>query len=45
MITANGEKKITIETPAKTEIRKYDKNGVLLDEEIWNKAGIGFPGK
>ncbi|KIO50770.1 hypothetical protein [Flavobacterium hibernum] len=45
MITANGEKKITIETPDTTEIRKYDKNGDFLDEEIWNKAGIGGPGK
>ncbi|WP_125720227.1 hypothetical protein [Flavobacterium ustbae] len=41
MISANGEKKITIETPDKTEIRKYDQNGNFLDEEIWNKAGIG----
>ncbi|QLC64944.1 hypothetical protein LPB248_01225 [Flavobacterium sp. LPB0248] len=44
-ITANGEKIITIETPHTTEIRKYDKNGDFLDEEIWNKAGIGGPGK
>lgn len=45
MITANGEKKITVETPVTTEIKRYDKNGIFLDEEIWNKAGIGGPGK
>ncbi|MFH6966975.1 hypothetical protein [Flavobacterium sp. FlaQc-28] len=44
-ISANGDKTITIETPDKTEIRKYDRNGTFLDEEIWNKAGIGGPGK
>ncbi|WP_119790371.1 hypothetical protein [Flavobacterium anhuiense] len=44
-ITANGEKIITIETSHTTEIRKYDKNGAFLNEEIWNKAGIGGPCK
>jgi hypothetical protein len=45
MISANGEKKVTIETPNNREIIKYDKNGAFLDKELWNKAGIGGPDK
>lgn len=45
MIAANGEKKITIETPHTTKIRKYDREGAFLDEETWNKAGIYCPDK
>lgn len=45
MISAEGEKKITVETPEKTEIKKYNKNWILLDEEIWYKAGISSPDK